>query len=768
MKIPQTSTRPLRQFSLAVVFLLPAGSALMAQDRTTTEDIFEMDPFIVQTGQSNGYTADTSNSATLVALRRDRIPFITSVVTSQLLDDLAIDNVADFSKLVAGVSLDDNAAIADEVGSSSQNFRVRGFVSEPLYNGFRTGGRNASVDNIGRIEVSKGPNSVLYGQSAGGGIINIIPKAPRFDAAHADFKVGVGTNSYERATFDAGGPIEGDNIGKLAFRIGGGHLNYERDEIFFENTTENLSAAVTWLPTSRVKLDVVAEFQKFDITPSRTAAFVSTGSGPDRVIDPFNRLRNDRNFSYTGPDTNNLFENSIVSSYLTSTLTENLTLRIGGFWSQQDQDTMRFVGAFGLGTNESSSSPYEKRDATKLMRGYKIDLLHSMTAGGFTFDSLIGYEQYNQNNDLFAIRTERLPVSIPFSRRPVAGDWPAPPPLNEFDTLRIDEKTTSETTNLRFSQVITTEDERGTFLWGVARGEGDASVLNRLTNQRGEVDGSDTTYTAGLSYKLTETEDRAVTLFANYSTSFLIQPGNQQNPADFEGFTDVEELRQFVNNITPNAPEPEEGSGYELGIRYAIPKHGLVTSIAWFDQSRENIGRIFLVRENAVAGVESEEVLGTFLLASGEEESKGIELNLTWNPTPELSFLFGATFADGEVVSNTSTPEEVGLGLVRSPETMINGWVKYTLQDGSFTGLSIGAGATYKDSSRISPSINNRYRVSDNYTDVQAMIRYDFTAFGKDQYLSLNIKNLFDDDWVNESNWLSEPRLFRFHYGISW
>jgi iron complex outermembrane receptor protein len=768
MKYSRNPEKRLHQMLAAFLIVVPMGNQLIAQNENTTEDIFEMDPFVVQTAQGNAYTTESSNSATLVAMQRDQIPFITSVVTEQLIEDLAMDNLADFAKLVAGVSLETNSAIADEIGQPAQTFRVRGFLSQPLYNGFRTGGRMSSVDNIGRIEVSKGPNSVLYGQSAGGGIINIIPKAPRFDEAHADFTAGIGNEGYRRASFDAGGPIAGDNVGKLAFRIGGGYTDYEREQIFFEHTTEALNAAVTWMPAKRVKLDVVAEYQQFDIIPSRTAAFVSVGSGPDRVIDPFNRLRNDRNFSYTGPFTNNKFETSIVSSYLTSKLADSLTLRIGGFWSQQVEDGRRFVGAFGLGTSETASSPFEKRDSTDIMRGYKIDLLHTMTLGGFTLDSLLGYERYNQNNDLFAIRTDRLSVTIPFSRRTIASDWPAPPPLNEFNNLRIDQRSSTETTNLRFSQVVTTEDGKGTLLWGVARGEGDATIDNRLSNQRDTLDGDDTTYTAGVSYKVMESEERSITLFANYSTSFLIQPGNQQNPEDFRGFTTVDELRDFVNNVQPNAPDPEEGDGYELGFRYAIPEQGLVASVAWFDQSRENIGRTFFVRENYVEGINSEDVLATFILASGEENIKGIELDLTWAPTPALTLLFGAAFADGEVVSNISAPDEVGLDLVRAPETMLNGWIKYTLQEGSLTGLSLGAGASYRDSTRVLPSLNDRYRISDSYTDVEALVRYDFTLMGLKQYVSLNIKNLLDDDWVDEANWLSNPRLYRFHYGVSW
>lgn len=752
---------------IALIMLLGAATAY-AQEENLMEDIYEMDPFVVPSNTADGYSPEYSNSATLISLQRDRIPFLTTVVTDSLIDDIAITNLADLSGLVSGMSVDTNPAIADEQGQPNQAFRVRGFLSQPLYNGFQTGGRISSVDNIGRVEISKGPNSVLYGQSSGGGIVNIIPKYARFDSAHAKVEVGAGNLDYGRARFDIGGPLATEKVGKVAFRLGGGWTEYSREQVFFKSEAATLSSALTWILTSNIKLDINAEYQDLKIIPSRTAAFVTTGSGVDRVVDPFNRLRNDRNFSYTGPYTKNNFETAIASAYLTAKLVDSLTLRVGGFWSQQTEDSLRYVGAYGLATNESASSPFEKRDSLDTMRGIKLDLLHSMEVSGFTFDSLIGYEQYQQNIKLGAIRTAAFPVTIPFSRRTIVSDWPKPPALNEFTNLRTDTRTKSDIKNIRFSQIVTTNDGKGTLLWGVAYGEGESRITNNLIAAADTQKGDDITYTFGISYRILERDTVAMTLFGNYSTSFLIQAGNQQNPEDFRGFATVDALRDFVNNVQPNSMDPEKGEGFEVGARFAFKERNLNLTLTYFDQSRTNIGRTFFVRENYVAGVDSEAVLATFFLASGEENSKGLEIDLNWKPTNSLEFIFGATLSDGKVVSNISAPGEVGLGLVRSPETMLNGWVKYRFMEGPLSGLSLGLGANYSDSTRILPSLNDQYRVSDYYTDVQAMARYEFQIGDLMHSVSLNVRNLLDDEWVDEANWLSNPMLVRVHYGLSW
>ncbi|MCC5841563.1 MAG: TonB-dependent receptor [Opitutales bacterium] len=772
---PKSLNRGILWRSLRVLFCgapLLAVSALPAQDR---DEIYDMDPFVVAISPDEGYRPLFSNSATLVSVERDRIPFLTSVVTEALLRDVGVDNVADLSGLLPGVSMDTNPAIADEQGQPRLEFRVRGFQARPLYNGFQTGGRMAGTDHIGRVEVSKGPNSVIYGQSSGGGIINIIPKAPSFAGSHATLEGGVGNRSYRRAAFDVGGPLEGDTLGSLGVRLGGGWTEFEREQVFFENRTASLYSAVTWMILENLKFDVTAEYLNQHIVPSRTAAFVSVGSGPDRVTDPFNRDRNDRNFSYTGPYTLNKFETAITTAYLTANLGHGFTARLGGIYSRQTEDSMRYVGAYGLGTAETASSPFEKRDANDRFRGYKIDLLHQGELGGWSVDSLVGYERYHARDNLFAIRTGdaagnqvSLPVTIPFNRRTVVGDWPVPPPLSQFTNLRIDDTIRTQTENLRFTQILTTPDERGTALWGIARGKGDSSIRNRLAGVTNTLEGSATTYTLGASYRVFESEEFATTLFANYSTSFLIQEGNQQNPADFLGFTNVEDLRNFVNSRSPNPIEPEEGKGFEIGARFNMSEQNLVASVAYFDQTRDNIRRSFFVRESLVPGVDSEAVLATYFLASGKEQIRGVELDLAWSPTPNLSFILGASIADGKVKSNINEPGEEGLDLPRFPERQFSGWVKYTFDVGTVAGLTLGLGANYANATRMLPAFNDRFRLSDSYTDVQALARYEFGTGALRQSISLNVRNLFDSEWTNEANWLSEGRSWRIRYALSW
>ncbi|QCI69518.1 TonB-dependent receptor [Phreatobacter stygius] len=68
--------------------------------------------------------------------------------------------------------------------------------------------------NVERIEVLRGPASVLYGEGAIGGIINVVPKKPSFDAIN-EVRAVLGTNGTRRLALDSGGAISD----RLAYRF---------------------------------------------------------------------------------------------------------------------------------------------------------------------------------------------------------------------------------------------------------------------------------------------------------------------------------------------------------------------------------------------------------------------------------------------------------------------------------------------------------------------------------------------------------------------
>lgn len=763
------------------LFLIALGMTfhpIVGQDEESTQNseelIVELSPFEVTVSGEEGYITEQANTGTIIAIDRDLIPFLTSVVTDDMIEDMRLDNPADISQQIEGVSINSNPIQTDSARDDSGSFRVRGFVSEPLYNGFQTGGRILSTNGLGRVEVSRGPNSVLYGQAPAGGIINWVPKSPQFKS-HARVTAGAGSNGWRKFSVDVGGPINTE-MGDLAVRLGGGSLEYEREQIFFQTELNDFYGSLKWRFNDRITLDIQSEFLDLGITPSRTLAFVSLGSGTSRVTDPFNRFRNDRNFTYSGPHSRIDKDTFNNTGYLSIKFADSLTLRLGGLYTTQKSTGSTLGSSFGLGTSQSVNATYSFTDVYTRSRAYKIDLLHQGNLSGIEINTIIGFEQHTENGDVFESRTDNsvtpIIVDIPFTRLPLASDFPPPPPLSAFTDLRDNDKSALDWTNIRLTQFISGGEGNATLMWGIAYGDGDTLFTDGVNNTTSSSEGSDTTYTVGGTYAIYKGDADSFlnkfTLFGNYSSSFEIQAGNQQNPSDFDGFATVEELTEFTLNIPSNAIEPQTGSGYEVGGRFEMLNGKLNFSAAYFNQTRKNIARQFFVRESRVEGELSENVIAVFFLAAGEENSEGFELSYDWHPTNNFVLTGGAIFSDGVVVDNPEAPDEIGFGLVRSPETMVNFWGLYDFsQDGPLAGLSMGIGASYNSETRLRPEVNNRFRLSDDYTMMRLLLRYTFPAFGLEHSFNLNVDNLTDKEYVAEDGYLSEPRLWKLTYSLN-
>lgn len=109
-------------------------------------------------------------------------------------------------------------------GNGNGAFTARGFAGpnsiQQLYDGTRmyVGANTVTFPfdtwNVERIEVLRGPASVLYGDGAIGGVVNVVPKKPTFTPINV-VRAGLGTDGIARLALDSGGPI-GDAV---AYRL---------------------------------------------------------------------------------------------------------------------------------------------------------------------------------------------------------------------------------------------------------------------------------------------------------------------------------------------------------------------------------------------------------------------------------------------------------------------------------------------------------------------------------------------------------------------
>ncbi|MEH2274539.1 MAG: TonB-dependent receptor plug domain-containing protein [Nostoc sp.] len=132
---------------------------------------------LVVTGEQDEYRVPNASTATGTDTPIRDIPFSIQVVPQEIIRDQQVTRIEEALRNVSGVTYQGSAS-----NRSGANFTIRGFTDAPiLRDGFRRYGvveAPLEVANLERIEVLKGPASILYGAIEPGGLINAVSKQP--------------------------------------------------------------------------------------------------------------------------------------------------------------------------------------------------------------------------------------------------------------------------------------------------------------------------------------------------------------------------------------------------------------------------------------------------------------------------------------------------------------------------------------------------------------------------------------------------------------
>lgn len=199
----QKSTQKLLRTSVFGMALLPA--AILAQSSTGDElsdDIYLLSPFEVTTESNSGYTTTETLAGTRIKTDLKDLAQSISVINTQFLKDTGANSSEDL--LVYTTNTEVGGVYGNYTGTGgsqtynesgklvnpSTNNRVRGldaadntrdyFLSEVPWDGY----------NVDRVEMQRGPNSILFGVGSPAGIINVTSKTAFFDdAREIEFRV---------------------------------------------------------------------------------------------------------------------------------------------------------------------------------------------------------------------------------------------------------------------------------------------------------------------------------------------------------------------------------------------------------------------------------------------------------------------------------------------------------------------------------------------------------------------------------------------------
>ena len=689
--------------ALALAASLLAPSAL-ADSPVQLNDSIITAPIETADGPVQGYRATRSASASKTDTPIREIPQAISVVPAAVLEDLGSGDVERALEFAGGVSKQN-----DFGGLTLYEYSVRGFATSEFYkDGFSANrGYPSTPDaaNIERIEVLKGPAASLYGRGDPGGTVNIVTKKPQADT-FARLQSSAGSWDRYRTSLDLNSPL--DEQGDLLARL---NLAVEDNNSFRDHvSSERLFAApsLSWQlnPDTRVLLE---------------AELVRHRSVFDRgIVAPNNRLGSVSRSTFLGEPSDGDIENdnNLIQASLEHALNDTWQLRLASHFKEGqlagDASENQALAADG----RTLTRRFRERETTWHDSITQLELRGELQFGGLQHQLLIGseYENYRKNERV----TEIQPRSNIDIYDPVYG---RPRPTGARSGSDAHEQVQSHALNLQ-DQIVFSERLRGVL--GMRFERFDQSIDNRVNGDRSTQQHDALTQRAGLLYQLTP----SVGLFANASTSF--KPNNGLDRSD----------RSF---------DPEQGIGYEAGIKFDLLDDRLSATLAAFHLTKENV-------------LTADPLDASFQTAAGEARSRGFDLQLSGKLSDALRVIGAFAFIDAEVTKGDDALPAGSrlLGVARQSGSLLG---VYEFQDGWRRGSDLGAAVTYVGDR--SGQTGSDFSLPAYHT-VDLLAHYALSPRIK---LGAHLNNLFDEKYYERSYsnlWVmpGEPRNLSFNLTV--
>ena len=235
------------------------------------EPVFDPEPSAQVTGQSNydgvtnttstvtDYVAPTSTVGSKTDTPLKLTPQSVSVVGKEQIRDQGAQTLQETTRYVPGVFADPFGV--DSRGDSSI---IRGLPGSYFVDGLRTtygySQTTAPIEPyaMDRIEVLRGPASMLYGQAPTGGLINGASKLPS-EVPYREIGVEYGSFDFKQVKLDMTGPLSQD--GKWLYRIVGLAREADTQVDFVENDRLMLAPSLTYRPTNDTSITVLGNFR---------------------------------------------------------------------------------------------------------------------------------------------------------------------------------------------------------------------------------------------------------------------------------------------------------------------------------------------------------------------------------------------------------------------------------------------------------------------------------------------------------------------------
>ncbi|MBS7562319.1 MULTISPECIES: TonB-dependent siderophore receptor [Pseudomonas] len=649
-----------------------------------TADVIGTETYERADGPVQGYRATRSASATRTDTSIHETPQSISVVAKDAVEDLGATRLQDALDYAGGVGRANNFG-----GQGLTTFTVRGFTTGEFYrNGFpinRGYPNMPDANTIERLEVLRGPATMLYGRGDPGGTFNVVSKQPLPERT-VTLGSQLNDQGMRRGTLDASGPLDED--GRLAYRlnvVGEGGDTF-RDHVDTERY--GVTPVLSWQVSDATRLIFEGDFMRnnapLDRGVTRYAKQIGSASRDSFFGEKdVGKLHNDNNMAQLR------FEHL---------LNDDWTLGGGVQWldGSLKGNAVEANGIAADGRTLGRNFNYRKLEWTD--RDAQLNLTGHFDTAGLQHTLLTGIEYEDYDYQSIIQRSSGAVGAYPIDLFDPLYGQPRPAltrtPTHDKENLK---------TYAAFVQDQVALTDKLKVLAG-ARFERFEHDYETYVPGGKSWQASDNAVTPriGVSYDLTET----LALYADTARSFKPNTGASRLGGGFA---------------------PEKGKSYEMGLKWEALDQQLSVDAAIYQIEKRNV-------------LTTDPVDSTFSVAAGEVRSRGFDVNVAGNLTPEWRVIGGYAYVDAEVTKDNVLRS--GTRLLNIPKNSFSLLNMYEFQDGMLKGLGLGSGLRYVDE-RAGQTANTGFSMG-SYTVVDLL---GFYKVNDKVRLNLDLKNLFDRDY---------------------
>ncbi|MDF2642089.1 MAG: TonB-dependent siderophore receptor, partial [Pseudomonas sp.] len=359
-------------------------------------------------GTTEGYRVSRSTVGTKTDTALRDIPQSVQVVPRQVLEDQQATSLADAVSNVSSIQR------GNTHGGTVESFFMRGFQATTYaIDGVLTNSLGVRPEiltdlvNVERVEVLKGPASVLYGRGNPGGLINIVTRRPTF-VPEGQVKLQAGSYDYQRGQAWVSGPLSEDaglaGSVAMAYQTKGSFREHYRD-----THRRHVAPTLFWAPGDVTRVEMGLEYTETDSPYDRGLQVIGNR------IDSRHKVFLDEPWSHASSD------KEAAWLKVEHDASDWLTLRQVTRWDHSTKDMLNISQRTLLADGRTISRRATDFDEAMYSLSTQYEALMRFTTGGLQHNALMGVEAVDGKRRVTMLRANLASIDL---YNPVVGALP--------------------------------------------------------------------------------------------------------------------------------------------------------------------------------------------------------------------------------------------------------------------------------------------------------------------------------------------------------